>query len=253
MKSFENFGNYKIACGDCISLMAEIPDKSIDLILCDLPYGTTQNKWDSIIPLDELWKQYWRIIKPNCAIVLTAQCPFDKILGFSQIKYLKYEWIWEKTKATGHLNAKKQPMKAHENILVFYKEQCLYIPQKVEGAPYSPRPGNAKLETYGNFKSNREGSSDGSRYPRSIQHFQHETKTVHPTQKPVPLMEYLIKTYSQEGATVLDNCMGSGTTGIASLNLNREFIGIEKDPSYFQIAKDRIDLHKKEINYEPTR
>lgn len=229
----------KLYRGDCLEIMKNIPSKSVDMILCDLPYGTTQNKWDSIIQLDALWEQYIRIC--SGAIVLTAQPPFDKVLGASNLAMLKYEWIWEKSKATGHLNAKKQPMKAHENILVFYKSQPVYNPQKTEGKPYKGAGGKSKLDNYGDFDSVREGSSDGSRYPRSVLEFRHETKPVHPTQKPVDLMEYMIKTYTNEGQTVLDNCMGSGTTGVACKNLSRNFIGIELDETYFNIAKQRIE------------
>lgn len=224
--------------GDCLERMKEVPDGSVDMILCDLPYGTTQNKWDSIIPLDKLWSEYKRIC--NGAIVLTAQTPFDKVLGVSNLDMLKYEWIWEKSKATGHLNAKKMPMKAHENILVFYSKQPTYNPQKSPGKPYTGRGGNSKQDNYGDFGVSRDGSSDGSRYPRSVLNFTHETKPVHPTQKPVALMEYLIKTYTNEGDTVLDNTMGSGTTGVACSNTNRKFIGIEMDPSYYGIACGRI-------------
>lgn len=227
--------------GDCLEVMKQIPNASVDMVLCDLPYGTTQNKWDSCISLPQLWEQYFRIVKASGAMVFTAQAPFDKILGVSQIDILKYEWIWEKTKATGHLNAKKQPMKAHENILVFYREQCTYNPQKTAGVPYVGAGGASKKDNYGDFRAVREGSSDGSRYPRSVVRFSHESKPLHPTAKPVPLMEYLIQTYTNEGETVLDNCMGSGTTGVACANTGREFIGIEQNSEYFQIAKSRID------------
>ena len=232
--------NMWLMLGDCLERMKEIPDGSVDMVLCDLPYGTTQNKWDSIIPLDLLWAEYERIIKTRGAIVLTAQTPFDKVLGVSNLKMLKYEWIWEKPKATGHLNAKKMPMKAHENILVFYKKLPTYNPQKTAGEPYKPSGGGSKLDNYGDFAAIREGSLDGTRYPRSVVKFNHETKPSHPTQKPVDLMEYLIRTYTNEGDVVLDNCMGSGTTGVACRNLNRKFIGIEMDEGYFEIAKDRI-------------
>lgn len=224
--------------GDCLERMKEIPDVGVDMILCDLPYGTTRNKWDTVIPLDELWNQYKRIC--TGAIVLTAQTPFDKTLGVSNLDMLKYEWIWEKTKATGHLNAKKMPMKSHENIMVFYSGKVTYNPQKEPGKPYVGRGGVSKNDNYGNFSNNREGSIDGSRYPRSVLKFTHETKPQHPTQKPVALMEYLIKTYTNEGDTVLDNTMGSGTTGVACKNTNRKFIGIEMDPTYYGIACGRI-------------
>jgi len=224
--------------GDCLERMKEIPDGSVDMILCDLPYGTTQNKWDSVIQLGNLWLEYKRICRG--AIVLTAQTPFDKVLGASNLEMLKYEWIWEKSKATGHLNAKKMPMKAHENILVFYEKLPTYNPQKTAGEPYKPSGGVSKLDNYGDFAAIREGSLDGTRYPRSVVKFKHEIKPVHPTQKPVALMEYLLRTYTNEGETILDNCMGSGTTGVACRNTSRRFIGVEMDDNYFNIAKQRI-------------
>lgn len=230
---------YDLMEGDCLQLMREIPDASVDMILCDLPYGTTQNKWDSIIPLDALWREYKRIAKG--AIVLTAQTPFDKVLGASNLSMLRYEWIWEKPKATGHLNAKRAPMKAHENILVFYSTQRAYNPQKTPGKPYKGSGGGSKQDNYGDFAAVREGSEDGSRYPRSVVQFKHEIKPVHPTQKPVALMEYLIRTYTDEGMIVLDNCMGSGTTGVACANTGRRFIGMERDPHYFDIACERVE------------
>jgi len=184
-------------------------------------------------------------VKPNAAIVLTAQPPFDKILGASQVQYLKYEWIWEKGKATGHLNAKKQPMKAHENILVFYKEQCLYNPQKTEGKPYKGNGGASKKDNYGDFEAVREGSEDGSRYPRSVQFFTHEPKPIHPTAKPIPLFEYLIKTYTNESDLVLDNTAGSGTTAIAAINTNRRWVCIERDKEYYDKAMARVAWHEK--------
>lgn len=228
--------------GDCLEIMRELPDASIDMVLADLPYGTTQNKWDSVLPLNELWAAYWRVCKPTAAVVLTAQAPFDKVLGVSALEFLKYEWIWEKAKATGHLNAKKQPMKAHENVLVFYRSQPIYNPQKTAGEPYKPNGGASKRDSYGAFDAVREGSEDGSRYPRSVLQFPHESKPLHPTAKPVPLFEYLIRTYTNEGDTVLDNTMGSGTTGVACANTGRNFIGIEKDAGYFDIACKRLGL-----------
>lgn len=234
--------------GDCLELMSRIPSGSVDMILCDLPYGTTQNKWDSVIPFAPLWREYWRVAKPNAAIVLTAQPPFDKLLGASQIEHLKYEWIWEKPKATGHLNCKKQPLKAHENVLVFYKEQCNFTPQMTEGVRYSPNGGKSKKDNYGDFAAVRE--NDGSlRYPRSIQQFTAESG-IHPTQKPVALFEYLIKTYTNPGETVLDNCAGSGTTAIAALNTGRGYICIEKDPDYYVKALERLVSH---LRSEGTR
>ena len=223
--------------GDCLEVMKSIPDKSIDAIICDLPYGTTQNKWDSVIPLDLLWNQYKRICKG--AIVLTAQTPFDKILGASNIAMLKYEWIWEKSKATGHLNAKKMPMKAHENVIIFYKDLPTYNPQNlIKKAIPTIRKGGDNGTNYG--LSNKDAIQEYENYPKSILKIASEGKTIHPTQKPVALMEYFVKTYTNQGDTVLDNCMGSGTTGVACKNLGRKFIGIEQDINYFEIAKQRI-------------
>jgi site-specific DNA-methyltransferase (adenine-specific) len=217
--------------------MQTIADKSVDLILCDLPYGTTQNKWDSVIPFEPLWAHYKRIC--SGAIVLTAQPPFDKVLGASNLGMLRYEWIWHKTRATGHLNAKLQPMKTHENVLVFYDKQPTYNPQGlVRKAVPMIRKGGDNGGNYG--KSDKDSLQEFENYPRSIIGIASEGKTVHPTQKPVALMEYLIRTYTNDGETVLDNCMGSGTTGVACARTGRRFIGIERDPSYFAIATKRI-------------
>lgn len=225
--------------GDTFDAMALLPDASVDLVLCDLPYGTTQNKWDSVLPLDRLWAEYWRIAKPNAAIVLTAQPPFDKLLGASCLQHLKYEWIWEKTLATGHLNAKKQPMKAHENVLVFYKKQSPYFPQMTPGKTYAVGGGASKMDNYGAFSTARE--NDGAmRYPRSVIKFANENGGFHPTQKPVALFEYLIRTYTHEGMTVLDNTAGSGTTGVAAHRSGRDAILIERDPDYFDKMVARL-------------
>lgn len=223
--------------GNCLDLMKDIPDGSIDMILCDLPYGTTQNKWDSVIPFDLLWQQYNRIC--NGVIVLTAQTPFDKILGASNIQMLKYEWIWEKEQGSGHLNAKKAPLKNHENVLVFYKSQPTYNPQFLSGKPYSIVSGKGS-SNYGEQKKILTDNT-GHRYPLSVLKFNRDKNKLHPTQKPVALMEYLIKTYTHESQTVMDNCMGSGTTGVACVNTNRNFIGMELDDNYFDIAKARIN------------
>ena len=229
--------------GDCLELMKDIPDGSIDMILADLPYGTTRNKWDSIIPLDLLWEQYNRIIKERGAILLTAQTPFDKVLGTSNWKMLKYEWIWQKTESTGFLNAKKMPLKKHENILVFYKKLPTYNPQFTSGEPYSYKKEGISSLNYGDSKGTKLIKNSGKRYPVSTITFKKD-KGLHPTQKPVALMEYLIKTYTNEGETVLDNVMGSGTTGIACLDTNRNFIGMELDEDYFNMAKERIENHQ---------
>lgn len=226
--------------GDCLELMKDIPDGSVDMILCDLPYGTTQNPWDSVIPFEALWQHYLRIGKLNCAYVLTAQPPFDKLLGASNIKILKYEWIWIKPSATGFLNAKKAPLKNAENILVFYRRPPTYNPQMREGfKPYKSRQG-IRSKNYGAMNENNISESDGDRYPVTTLQFNNE-RGLHPTQKPIALMEYLIRTYTNEGETVLDNCMGSGTCGVASLNTNRRFIGIERELKYFDIARQRIE------------
>lgn len=236
--------------GDCLELMKDIPDGSIDMILCDLPYGTTACKWDTIIPFEPLWEQYERVIKDNGAIVLTASQPFTSALVMSNPKLFKYEIIWEKSKASNFLLAKKQILKAHENVLIFSKKTATYNPQKTEGKPYSGDKRAGKKGSLTDVFNNvpnptfRNGSKDGLRYPRSVQYFktsESEGKTIHPTQKPVALFEYLIKTYTNAGETVLDNCMGSGTTGVACINTGRNFIGMELEQEYFEIAKERIE------------
>ena len=235
--------------GDCLELMKDIPDKSIDMILCDLPYGTTQNKWDSVIPLDELWREYKRIIKDNGVIVLTSQGIFTAKLILSNEKWFKYKWVWEKSKATNFPNAKKQPLRKHEDICVFYNKQPKYNPQMTEGEPYDKGIRKNQLTgSYGEFNPVHV-KSEGKRYPTDVVYFktaESEGKVYHSTQKPVELLEYLIKTYTIEGELVLDNCMGSGSTGVACLNTNRNFIGMELDENYFNIAKERIENHKKE-------
>lgn len=219
--------------------MNEIPSGSVDMVLVDLPYGTTQNKWDSVIPLDGLWGAYERVVKRNGAMVFTAQAPFDKLLGVSNLRDLKYEWIWRKSKATGHLNSRNQPLKNHENILVFGREALTYNPQGlVRKAIPTIRRGGNNGTNYG--KSDRDAIQEFENYPRSVIEMPSEGKTLHPTQKPVSLFEYLIRTYTNEGETVLDNTMGSGTTGVACVSSNRNFIGIEMDEKYFEIAKKRI-------------
>ena len=221
--------------GDCLEVMRSIPDGSIDIILCDLPYGTTRNKWDSVISFDDLWREYSRIC--SGPIVLTAIQPFTSALVMSNAKWFRHNWVWKKTAATGHLNAKRMPMKQHEDVLVFCRDSPTYNPQGL--APYNKvtRRGNNGT----NFgDSGKENFQEWTNYPRSVLEFSNDAKSVHPTQKPVALMEYLIRTYTNEGETVLDNCMGSGTTGVACINTGRRFIGIEKDDKYFEIAKKRI-------------
>ena len=228
-----------IECGDCLELMKDIPDKSIDMILCDLPYGTTKNKWDSVIPFEPLWEQYNRIIKDNGAIVLFSQMPFTADLVASNYKDFRYEWIWEKLSASGHLNATRMPMKKHENILVFYKKLPTYNPQFTEGKPYVATC-STHSSNYGKQKYNITTINDGKRYPVDIIKFNND-RGLHPTQKPVELLEYLIKTYTNEGEVVLDNCMGSGSTCVACINTNRHYIGFELDPQYYDIACKRLD------------
>lgn len=228
--------------GDCLELMRDIPDGSVDMVLCDLPYGTTQNKWDSVIPFDALWAQYKRICRG--AVVLTGAQPFTSALVMSNPKWFKYQWVWDKSQVTGFLNAKKQPLRRHEDVLVFYKTQPKYNPQFTQGTPYSI----SRSHGTGNYGSQKKNSteSDGRRYPTSLLSIpQVRAEGGHPTQKPVALMEYLIRTYTDEGDTVLDNCMGSGTTGVACANTGRHFIGMEMDADYFEIARQRIQQAKK--------
>lgn len=230
--------------GDCLDVMKNIPNCSIDFILCDLPYGRTHNDWDKPIDLEKLWKEYNRIIKDDGAIALFAQAPFDKVLATSNLPMFRYEWIIEKTKGTGYLNAKKMPMKCHENVLMFYKHLPTYNPQKTKG--HQPVHSFTKYTTdgkcYGRTKIGISGGGSTERYPRDVLRFSWDTQksAVHPTQKPVALLEYFVKTYTNEGDTVLDNCMGSGSTGIACKNTNRNFIGIELNKDYFNIAVQRI-------------
>ncbi len=221
--------------GDCLELMKNVPDQSVDMILCDLPYGTTQNKWDSVIPFEPMWAQYKRICKG--AIVLTSTQPFTSALVASNSRDFRYEMVWEKSSVTGHLNAHRRPMRVHEDVLVFSDFAPPYYPQGLK--PYGK---TKKRGTNGpNFKkSGTENYQEFTNYPRSIIRIANDSKPVHPTQKPVALMEYLIRTYTNEGETVMDNCMGSGTTGVACVNTGRKFIGMEQDAKYFEIAQNRI-------------
>ena len=224
--------------GDCLEIMQTLPDSCVDMVFCDLPYGTTMNEWDTLIPFDLLWGAYRRVVKQNGAIVLTAQPPFDKVLACSNLDMFRYEWIWEKNKATGHLNAKKMPMKAHENVLVFYRKLPTYNPQMTDGhkpmnamKPKQNIPKPERLRNY-NHVAQHNGNPGGStqRCPRDVLRFpvinNDDPCKFHPTQKPIGLIEYFIETYTNPGDLVLDNCMGSGATCIASNNIGRRYIGI---------------------------
>lgn len=238
----------KIYNEDCLEGMKRIPDKSVDMILCDLPYGTTACKWDEVIPFDLLWEQYKRIIKDNGAIVLTASQPFTTKLISSNMEMYKYNLVWEKPQGVDPFMARKRPLNNMEDIAIFYKKQPVYNPQYEKGKPYKvERDKKARrYEITNAIMKPTTTINDGKRLPKRILKFNQE-RGYHPTQKPVPLFEYLIKTYTNEGETVLDNCMGSGTTAIACLNANRNFIGFELDKGYFDIANERIEKHKREL------
>jgi site-specific DNA-methyltransferase (adenine-specific) len=229
--------------GRCEDLFQHIPDKSIDAVIADIPYGTTECKWDTPIDLDVMWRELKRVRKDRTPIVLFAQTPFDKLLGYSNIKELRYEWIYEKTNGTGFLNAKKMPLKCHENILVFYKKLPTYNPQKTDGAPRkSAMRGDVNSEVYGRAKK-RTWYDSTTRYPRDVQKFKKDkqTSSLHPTQKPLELNKYLVRTYTNPGDHVLDFTMGSGTMGVACKELGRNFTGIEKELDIFITAKERIE------------
>ncbi|MEK3776661.1 site-specific DNA-methyltransferase [Paenibacillus sp. FSL K6-4396] len=236
----------QIINADCFDVFPDVPDGSIDMIFCDLPYGTTQSPWDSVLPFDKLWPEYERMIKDNGAIVLFAKAPFDKALAASNMRLFRYEWIWEKNKATGHLNKGLMPLQAHENILVFYKRPPVYYPQMSQGhKPMNAATNNHKSSVYGDGTpwSNEAGSTE--RYPRSVLYYpvvnNDDPERIHPNQKPVELCEYLIKTYTAPGETVLDNCGGSCTTAVASARTGRNYIVIEKDPKHAADGKRRIE------------
>lgn len=233
--------------GDCLERMKEIQDGSVDMVLADVPYGTTACAWDSIIPLELMWEQLKRIIKPNGAIVMTASQPFTTTLIASNMKMFKYCWVWKKSKPTGHLNAKKQPLRTYEDVVVFYDNQCIYNPQGIK--PTDKMVSRTNRGNYGECsKTTRQTVTN---YPRNIIEFQ-SVDGVHQTQKPVALMEYLIKTYTNEGETVLDFTAGSFTTGVACVNLDRKFIGIEMDEKYFEIGSNRVLEAAKEKSDEST-
>ena len=241
--------------GDCLEVMPTLPDKSIDMILCDLPYGTTDCKWDSIIPFEPLWKEYKRVIKDNGAIVLTASQPFTSALVMSNTDMFRYEWIWDKTQGANFLMANKQPLRTHENVVVFSKNQTYYNPimTKADMDKIRPISDGAKTNITGQIQKHSKNYDVNKRYPKSIikesanQRECNKLNRVHPTQKPVALFEYLIKTYTNEGEMVLDNCAGSGTTAIACLNTNRKYILIEKEKEYIDITNKRIAEHEQQL------
>lgn len=228
----------KLILGDCLEKMAELPTGTIDAVICDPPYGTTACKWDSMVSLEIMWAEIMRLTKPDAAIALFTQQPFTSKVVMSMPKLFRYEWIWEKPQGTGHLNAKKYPLKNHENVAVFSKTPHKYNPQFDQGKPYKCFTGSL-ASVYGKHHK-VETVSDGRRYPKTVLKFKKDKIKVHPTQKPVALLEYLVKTYTNPGDIVLDFTMGSGTTGVACKNTGRLFIGIEKDEAYFEIAKKRI-------------
>lgn len=230
----------KLYNNDCLKILPTLPDRSVDMVLADLPYGTTHNKWDSVIPIDQLWKQYTRLLKVGGVVALFGDEPFSSSLRLSNPKWYRYDWYWIKNRGSGFLNAKKMPLKAVETISIFYPKLPLYNPQMLKGKPYKAKTGT-KSSNWGSYKTGWITDNKGTRYPVNAIRFDKLAKTVHPTQKPVDLLEYLIKTYTNEGMTVLDNVMGSGSTGVACKNLNRNFIGIEKDPDYFKLAEERIN------------
>lgn len=227
--------------GDCLERMKEIPDGSVDMVLTDPPYGTTACKWDTVIDLDAMWSHLKRVVKPNGAIVMTASQPFTTVLIASNIKMFKYCWVWEKGRFSNQMLAKKQPLKIHEDVCVFYAKQPQYNPQGLVEVNKQTKQGAKITDNIGGGVRLTSYTQTHTNYPKTIQRFKSAGKTVHPTQKPVALMEYLIRTYTSEGDTVLDFTMGSGTTGAACVNTGRRFIGIELDEGYFDIAKQRIE------------
>lgn len=237
----------KLFNGDCIEVMETLPDKSIDLILCDLPYGTTKNKWDNVIDMGKMWNEYNRIIKENGAILLFCDGLFMARLMLSQEKMWRYNLIWEKEKGSDFLNANRKPLKSHEEISVFYKSLPTYNKQYFYSKPYYKSYSEKKTTNYGKFHGGGKLCTDGKRFPVTVLKFARCENGLHPTQKPVALLEYLIKTYTNEGETVLDNCMGSGSTGVACVNTGRKFIGIELNEKYFDIAKKRIESAEKPL------
>lgn len=231
--------------GDCLDLLPELANNSVDAVICDPPYGTTVCKWDSVIPFVPMWAELKRIIKPRGAIVLFGSQPFTSALVMSNVKWFRYEWVWKKARASGHLDANRKPLKAHESVCVFYEQQPTYNPQKVPGAPYAVNGKRASHEVYGQaYRTAVDKEYDGWRYPVSVISLSQGANSIeryHPTQKPVALLSYLIRTYTNEGDTVLDFCFGSGTTGVACVETGRSFIGIERDEHYFSVGQQRIE------------
>lgn len=263
MEIVTSFEKNKIINADCFTILPQIPDKSVDFILSDLPYGTTgELKWDSILPLDKIWSEYHRIIKPNGAIALFGQDPFTSKLIMSNLNEFKYRWVWEKSKASNYLHAKQQPLRAHEDIAIFYSGQCTYNPQFTYDKPYHLKERERLAPAYGSRgRAVAIESTDGRRYPRTVLKYktaendEPSRHTYHPTQKPIELLEYFIKTYTNEGETVLDNCAGSFSTCIAAQNCNRNWIGIEREQEYCFKAKDRfekLETKKEENTNEKT-
>lgn len=242
----ENIRKYKLYNGDCLEIMNKLENSSVDLILCDLPYGTTSCKWDTIIPFAPLWEQYNRVIKENGAIVLFSAQPFTTKLINSNLKNYKYSWYWIKNTVTGFTFAKHQPMRKVEDINVFYKRKPLYVPQGlIELEKPKVKKRKSKISNDDTIYKDKtllnEHIIKYTNYPNNVLFFNKESKSLHPTQKPIDLLQYLIKTYTKEGDIILDNCMGSGSTGVAAIKLNRKFIGIELDENYFKISKNRIE------------
>ena len=241
--TISNLNRKSLIHGDCLQEMKTIPSASIDMILCDLPYGVTKNSWDVVIPFDALWKEYRRVIKNSGAIVLFGSQPFTSLLITSNLDMFRYSLVWEKNKFSDFLNSKRKPMKTNEDIVVFYKKQPTYNPQYWYSTPYTrwnTQSAVDKQTNYGTHKENIAESKDGKRLPTTVLKFDRIERPQHPTQKPVELLEWLIKTYTNENETVLDNCMGVGSTGVACKNINRKFIGIELEKKYFDIAVTRI-------------
>ena len=237
--------NYKLYHGDCLKVMDLLIEQGIkvDTIITDLPYGTTQCKWDTVIPFDKMWERLNKLTKPNSAIVLFGSEPFSSALRMSNIKNYKYDWKWDKVRGVGHLNAKRRPMMCIEDIMIFYNKQCIYNPQMRERDKPRQSMNNATQQVYGKSKENFKGEKLNKKYPINLITFSKSSQNdmiFHPTQKPVDLLEYLIKTYTNENDLVLDFTMGSGSTGVACMNTNRRFIGIELDENYFNIATNRI-------------